>query len=137
VRSPGQPPPPGSIVVREGKVRDVTEVVEEAEADRQEREDDGSWDGIYRLSVFAGVPENGEQLDETVVRLFDGFRTVRWYRVTYIETLRQGGFEASASKPDPYHYDVLLGKILSVAIVQKFEACFGQEIRNKACKRRS
>lgn len=137
VRFPGQPPPPGSIVVREGKVKDVTNVLEEAADDRVEREDDGSWNGFYHLSVFAAPLESEEELDEAVGRLFGQHRTVKWYRVAQLEALTQLDFELIASAPEPYHYDVVLGEVLSVPIVQAFESCFGEERRNGLWRQRS
>jgi hypothetical protein len=116
-------------VVREGKRKSLDTVMEEAEDDRLEREDLGSWDGQYHLSVFADCLLPGETLENAVSRLFGQYRKVKWFRSAQVETLQAAGFDLSASEPDPYHYDVLLGENLTKEAVEAFEGCFEQEAR--------
>lgn len=123
-------------MVREGKVKIIDEVMTEAEDDRLEREDDGSWNGSYHLSVFGGPVEEGETLDQAVGRFFGEHRTVKWYRVANWEVLQDSGFDVGASPPEPFHYDVVLGEILDPSAVEAFEGCFGGERRNELWRRR-
>ena len=124
-------------MVREGRVKDVTEVMEEADDDKLEREADGSWNGTYHLSVFAGLLETGEDLDQVVTRLFGEHRQVKWYRVALLEILEVQDFKLGASPPEPFHYDVILGEELTYSVVETFEKCFGEERKNRLWQRRS
>lgn len=135
MRTFGQPPPPASIVVREGRAKAIMDVMEEADDDRLERQDDGSWNGIYHLSVFAGPAETGETLDDTITRLFGEHRKVKWYRIAQLEILDGQDFRLGASPPEPYHYEVILGENLTHSIVEAFEKCFGEERRNSRWQR--
>jgi hypothetical protein len=121
--------------VREGRVKDVSELLEEAEDDRLEREHDGTWNGSYHLSVFAAPLEAGETLDQAVSRLFGQHRTVKWYRIAQLEALTELGFQLIASQPEPYHYDVVLGENLDSSVINDFESCFGEERRNQLWRR--
>jgi hypothetical protein len=123
--------------VREGRVKTVEDVMEEAEDDKLEREEDGTWNGSYHLSVFAGPMQEGETLDEAVIRLFGAHRSVKWYRVATPEMLQRQGFEVGASNPEPYHYDVVLGETLNRQVIEAFEGCLGEERRNGLWQRRS
>ena len=111
--------------------------MEEADDDRLEREDLGTWDGQYHLSVFADVLQPHETVDTAVQRIFGTYRRVKYYREASVETLREAGFELAASAPDPFHYDVRLGTKLAADVVEAFEGCFGEARRNPAWVRRS
>ncbi|WP_156212722.1 hypothetical protein [Lentzea aerocolonigenes] len=121
--------------MREGKLKATERVLDEAEDERTEREDDGTWDGEFHLSVFASTLEPGEELDAAVARLFGPHRRVKFYRVATVEDLQAAGFQLAASPPEPYHYDVLLGTELTPAVVERFERCFGDARRNPAWTR--
>lgn len=118
--------------MREGKRRPVDKVLREAENEKRERVDLGTWDGFYHLSVFAGPLESGETLDEAIARLFGTERRVKFARVARLSALEDAGFGIRASRPDPYHYDVRLGTNLTPDVVDRFEACFGEARRNPA-----
>src|SRR6266516_28181 len=136
VRVPGTPPPPGSIVIREGNRRPAADVMEEAEDDKDERFEAGHWDGKYQLSVFAGLPQPGEDLDMLPSRLFSPYRTVKFFRSATVEVLAEAGFTLVASPPDPYHYDVILGTKLTPEVVQAFDDCFAEARRNPLWQRK-
>jgi hypothetical protein len=125
------------MVLREGKQKPCEDVMEEADDDRLEREDLGTWDGQYHLSVFAAPLQAGETLDSAVSRLFGAHRRVKFYRAAMLEALGGAGFDLAASPPEPYHYDVRLGTKLTDEIVEAFEQCFGEARRNPAWQRRS
>ncbi len=97
MRTASQPPPAGSLVMREGKRKSVEIVMKEADQDRREREDEGTWDGQYHLSV--------------------------------LECFDREGLRLSASPPEPYHYDVVIGPELTPDVVERFEQCFDSEVR--------
>jgi hypothetical protein len=119
--------------MREGKRKSVDIVMQEAEQDRLERVGEGTWDGQYHLSVFAGTLASGEQLEDAVTRLFGEHRRVKWFRTGPLECFEAAGFAFSASPPEPYHYDVVMGSELTVEVIEGFEHCFDdEERRNKA-----
>lgn len=135
MRSSGDPPPPGSLVVREGKPKAFDKVRKELDDDRAERIDEGTWDANYHLSVFAGPPEDGETVELTVNRLFGQHRTVKYFRTASLESLARAGFVMIASPPEPYHYDVVVGTEVDEAVVERFDQCFDEARRNPAWKR--
>lgn len=129
MRTAGQPPPPRSIIMREGKRKSVEVVMKEAEQDRREREDNGTWDGQYHLSVFAGPLEQNEEPEQAVTRLFGGERKVKWFRTGPLENFEETGLPLSSSQPDPYHYDVVIGPELTPEVIETFEGCLDNEAR--------
>jgi hypothetical protein len=137
VRTATQPPPAGSLVMREGKRKSVEIVMKEADQDKREREDEGTWDGQYHLSVFAGPLAADEQPEQAVQRLFDGHLRVKWFRTGPLECFDRGGLRLSASPPEPYHYDVVIGPELTPDVVERFEQCFDSEVRRNPAWRAS
>jgi hypothetical protein len=115
--------------MRDGKRKAVEIVMKEAEQDRREREDNGTWDGQYHLSVFAGPLEQNEQPEQAVTRLFGGQRRVKWFRTGPLEHFEEAGFPLSASQPEPHHYDVVIGPDLTPDVVERFEQCLENEAR--------
>jgi len=129
VRTPGEPPPPGAWVFREGKHKPIAVLREDAESDRDHRKLDGTWDGQYHLSVFARPLEVGEEPEECVGELFEGYRQVKWFLCAQLQTLTAAGFTLAASPPEPYHYDVLLGTELTDSVLMAFDRCLEAEPR--------
>lgn len=115
--------------MRDGRRKPSGDLIEDADNDRLEREDLGTWDGLYHLSVFADILKEGESSEEAVTRLFGINRRVKWFRTALVEALEAAGFELRASLPDPYHYDVVLGTVLNEEVVESFEQCFEAEAR--------
>jgi hypothetical protein len=115
--------------MRDGKRKPVESLMKEADQDRREREDKGTWDGQYHLSVFAGPLAPDEQPEQAVVRLFGEHRRVKWFRAGPLEDFEKAGFRLSASPPGPYHYDVLIGPELTPDVVERFERCLENEAR--------
>lgn len=84
---------------------------------------------MYHLSVFADALLPGELPDDAVARLFGTHRRVKFFRTAPVEKLFASGFELGASPPEPYHYDVVLGDVLSEEVIRTFDACFEEEAR--------
>jgi hypothetical protein len=118
--------------MREGKRKAADRVIEEAQDEKLEREDAGDTSASYQLSVFAGPLDEGESLDDLVVRLFGKVRRVKFYRFAPVGTLLEAGFTLVASPPDPYHYDALLGLGLTSEVIERFDDCFSEARRNPA-----
>ncbi|WP_328494951.1 hypothetical protein OHS59_20995 [Streptomyces sp. NBC_00414] len=118
--------------MREGKRKAAERVIEEAEDEKLEREDSGDHSESYQLSTFAAPLEPGEDYDALVVRLFEGHRKVKFYRIAPVETLIEAGFTLVASPPHPYHYDAQLGPEASPEVIKRFDDCFGEPRRNPA-----
>jgi hypothetical protein len=123
--------------MREGKRKSVEIIMKEAEQDRREREDEGTWDGQYHLSVFAGPLAPEEHPEQAVPRFFGEHRTVKWFRTGPAERLEESGFVLSASPPEPYHYDVTIGLKLTPDVIERFERCFDNEARRNRAWRAS
>lgn len=123
--------------MRDGKRKPVDDVMKEAEEERREREADGTWDGQYHLSVFAGPLEQNEEPEQAVTRLFAGRRRVKWFRTGPVERFQEAGFQLSASEPEPYHYDVLIGSDLTPKVIERFEGCLENEARKNPAWRAS
>jgi hypothetical protein len=68
--------------MREGKLKPVSRVMEEADDDGLEREALGTWDGMYHLNVFGGVLLADEEPEHAVMRFFGAHRRVKFFRVT-------------------------------------------------------
>ncbi len=111
--------------------------MEEADDDRLERQDQGTWDDVFHLSVFAGPLGNGEEPEQAASRLFGEHRRVKFFRFAELKVLEDAGFELGASPPEPYHYNVALGTELTEDVIQDFENCLSSERRNPAWKRSS
>lgn len=122
------------MIIREGKRKSPEKLMKEALMDRAERLENGTWDGTYQLSVFGGITEPQETEDGAANRFTYGEREARWFRIMDPQAIEDGGFHLITSAPEPYHYDVVLGTLLDVEVVERFEDCFGEARRNPACR---
>lgn len=106
-------------------------MIRQAENDRLRREEFGTWDGQYHLSVFAGALAPGQAAVDLAPTLWHPHLTnVKYFMLTSPERLVADGFEAGASMPEPHHYDVMIGSDLDADVVERFDACFSDELRN-------
>ncbi len=111
---------------------DLDRLMSEAQQEARERQEEGRWDGHYRLSIFGDAVTTDESYDEAVVRIFDGKRKVKFSRCGALACLQAAQFKVGASPPEPYHYDVDLGTTLDRVTVEKFVQCFDAPRRNPA-----
>ncbi len=135
VRVLGGPPPAGVLLFRgerlwHGETGLLNYEKLEKSARRGERvaRDKGTWDGIYRLSVVGDHRVDDETDAEVAIRVFEGTAGVapRQAHLADLGKLVQA-FKVVATPPDPYHYDVELGAVLSNPVLDAFAACFHED----------
>ncbi len=83
-----------------------------------------------RLSTFAGVPTDGESVEDLLRRLcVDGPIPNGKLRATTAGALRAAGFDFAYTPPPDCHYDVMLGTVTDEHL-ERFSAAFDEPIKN-------